>query len=340
MAQTIRRKATGVRRQAKAQGRKGQVRKARAKTRSFFGRLMDALPFTEEQWHRFFTVLIFAVALALAAVVASVSGATQVAADRFARISANAGYKVRHVEVRGTNRLNEQRVYERAMGSEDLAMPLLDLVQVREDIRQLNWVRDARVSRQLPDTLVIDIVEREPHAVLRKADRLLLVDPTGAELEAISPEDASDMLLIEGMGAQAQVEALTDLLDSAPALRPQVTSADWIGNRRWNLTFATGQRLALPEGADRAAAALISFAQADGVHRLIGGEVVAFDMRNPPRMYLRVPGRADRELEAELEAQAEAAEAAEAEAAEAGAETTAETAAETTAETEEGQEEI
>ena len=45
----------------------------------------------------------------------------------------------------------------------------------------LNWVKDARVSRQLPDTLVIDIVEREPHAVLRRADRLVLIDATGAE---------------------------------------------------------------------------------------------------------------------------------------------------------------
>ena len=297
MAQTIRRKATGVRRQARAQGRQGQVRKAKARTNSVFDRIVNALPFTEEQWHRFFMILIFAGALALVAVVANVSGATAVVSERFARISANAGYKVRHVEVRGTDRLNQMRVYERAIGREDLAMTLVDLDALRAELLDLNWVADARVSRQLPDALVIDIVEREPHAVLAKADRRVLIDPTGAELEPVSPDQVRDLLLIEGMGAQAQVEALTGLLDSAPALRPQVKGAEWVGNRRWNLTFKTGQHLALPEGENRAAAALISFAQADGVHRLIGGEVVAFDMRNPPRMYMRVPGRADRELE-------------------------------------------
>ena len=51
MAQTIRRKATGVRRQARAQGRQGQVRKAKARTNSVFDRIVNALPFTEEQWH-------------------------------------------------------------------------------------------------------------------------------------------------------------------------------------------------------------------------------------------------------------------------------------------------
>ncbi|TIX51378.1 cell division protein FtsQ/DivIB [Alteraurantiacibacter aquimixticola] len=307
MAQTIRRKATGVRRQAKSQGRAGQVRKARAKTNSLFDRMMDALPFTEDQWHAFFTVLILAVLLAIAIVVARVSGLTTVAETEFAKAAANAGYKVGNVQVRGTDRLNEARVYERALGREDLSMPLVDLEELRTELLALNWVADARVSRLLPDTLVIDIVEREPHAVLRRGERLLLIDPTGAELEPISRSAASEYLVISGEGAQSQVEALTDLLDAAPALQPQVKAAEWIGNRRWDLTFATDQSLSLPEGAERAAAALISFARADGVHRLIGGEVVRFDMRNPPRMYMQVPGRADRELAMEQAAEQAAA---------------------------------
>ena len=132
-------------------------------------------------------------------------------------------------------------------------------------------------------------------AVLRRADRLMLIDPTGVELEAISESDARDYLLIEGPAAQAQVETLEVLLDAAPALKGKVKGAECVGNRRWNLTFDTGQRLALPQGEDRSAAALISFAQADGVHRLIGGEVASFDMRNPPRMYMHVPGRSERQ---------------------------------------------
>jgi len=65
-----------------------------------------------------------------------------------------------------------------------------------------------------------------------------------------------------------------------------------VGTRRWDLTFRTGQKLALPEGPERAAAALISFARADGVHQLIGGEVASFDLRNAPRMYMSKPGSA------------------------------------------------
>ncbi|MCL6252149.1 FtsQ-type POTRA domain-containing protein [Altererythrobacter sp. KTW20L] len=297
MAQTIRRSGTGVRRQTAAQGRAGQVRKARAHTTGLFDRMMTALPFTEDQWHRFFTVLILAVALAVVVVIARVSGGTTLAEQYFAQVAANAGFKVNQVQVRGTERLNEARVYEKALGREDLSMVLVDLEDLRSELLGLNWVADARVARQLPDTLVVDIVERQPHAVLRRADRMVLIDRTGTELEPVSAANVGDMLVISGEGAQGQVQALEDLLDAAPALRPQIRAAEWIGNRRWNLTFATDQVLALPEGEDRAPAALIGFAQSDGVHRLIGGEVVRFDMRNWPRVFLQVPDRADRELE-------------------------------------------
>jgi cell division protein FtsQ len=297
MARTINRNATPVRRQARSAGRAGQVRKARAQTSGLLDKVMNALPFTDEQWHRFFTVLILGTAAVVLIVILRLTGLWAIAEQQVAHVAANAGYKVENVRVIGTNRLDPARIYERALGAEDLSMMLVDVDALRGEIMAISWVKDARVSRQLPNTLVIDVVEREPHAVLRRADRLVLIDETGKELGPVGNQGAGEMLRIAGEGAQSKVQDLTRLLDAAPALRPQVTAAEWIGNRRWDLTFATGQELALPEGPEKAAAALISFARADGMHRLIGGEVEAFDMRNAPRMYLRVPGRAERELD-------------------------------------------
>ena len=295
MARKVSRNTKGVRRQARAEGTRTRVRKARSTGQSILGRTLALLPFTDEQLQKTFTVLILAGVTALAIFLANMSGATAVISDRFAHVASNAGYKVQHIQPRGVERMNVQTIYEKGFSQRNLAMTHVKLGALRDDLMQLAWVRDARVSRQLPDTLVIDIIEREPHAVLARPDRLMLIDPTGVELEPISREAAGDYLLIEGPGAQDQVEELTELLDAAPALQSQITGAEWVGNRRWNLTFATDQRLALPEGQDRAAAALISFAQADGVHRLIGGQAASFDMRNAPRMYMNIPGRGEAE---------------------------------------------
>jgi len=297
MAQTIRRNAKPVRRQARAQASRTKVRKAKARTNSLIDALMRVLPFTEEQLHKAFLVLILAAAAGIAWLVASLAGVPAMAGQQLAFAAADAGYEVSRVEVRGVERMNELKVYERVLGEKERAMPLVDLHALRGSLMELPWVEDARVSRQLPDTIVVDIVEREPHAVLRKPDRLVLIDATGHELEPVSEADAKGMLQISGPGARAQVEALSELLDAAPALRPQVSAAEWVGNRRWNLTFKTGQVLALPQGDEDSAGALMSFARLDGVNRLLGGKVVAFDMRNPDRIYMRVPGRAQQTLE-------------------------------------------
>lgn len=138
---------------------------------------------------------------------------------------------------------------------------------------------------------------------------MVLIDDTGVELESVRADRAKGMLVLSGMGVGQRVEDLTRLLDAAPALKPQVSEAEWVGNRRWNLTFKTGQVLALPEGDETAASALLSFARMDGVNRLLGGKVAAFDMRAPDRIYMRVPGHADEvaaEKRAEEQARAEA----------------------------------
>lgn len=294
---TIKRGSKGVRRAAKANSRANTARKAKAKTSGFVDGAMALLPFTEEQLQRIFLAVILGGGVALAWFVATLAGVPAMAQAQVAHLASDAGFEVRHVRVSGVERMNEMTVYERVFSEHrEKPMPLVDLESLREGLLEMPWVKDARVSRQLPATLAIDIVEREPHAVLERPDRLMLIDGTGVELEPVSAERAKDMLKISGPGAARQVAALDRVLEAAPALRSQVSAAEWVGNRRWNITFKTGQILALPQGDEEAATALIKFARVDGQNRLLGGKVATFDMRAPPRLYMRIPGRADQLL--------------------------------------------
>tara|TARA_R110002167_G_scaffold41407_3_gene126482 strand:+ start:696 stop:1631 length:936 start_codon:yes stop_codon:yes gene_type:complete len=296
MSTTIRRKAKTARKSAAAQGNKAKVRTARARTGSAVDMAMGWLPFSEEQLHRIFLFAILGGAAVLAWVVASMAGLPTMAEMQFAQIASDAGFEVKRVEVRGVKNINELKVYEKALAERDRSMTMVDLDGLRSELLELSWVKDARVSRQLPDTLVIDIVERKPSAVLRKADHFVLIDKAGHELETVSRKNAQGKLIVSGPGAGQQVVALSQLLEAAPALKPRVAEAEWIGNRRWNLTFQTGQVLALPEGEREAASSLVTFARLDGTNRLLGGKVTAFDMRAKDRIYLRVPDEEGKEL--------------------------------------------
>jgi cell division protein FtsQ len=59
------------------------------------------------------------------------------------------------------------------------------------------------------------------------------------------------------------------------------------------LQFQTGETLALPEGEVEAAKALLNFARLDGVHRLLGRDLIHFDLRDPNRAYFRKAPKAE-----------------------------------------------
>ncbi|TCD06175.1 FtsQ-type POTRA domain-containing protein [Erythrobacteraceae bacterium CFH 75059] len=300
MATVSRGGAKGVRRAAAARSRAGAARAMRARTHSTLDSVLAVLPISAERLHALLVVLILAMAAMLAWFVASLAGLPALAGERLAQIAADAGYRVNRVAVTGVERMDEQLIYRRALAEREQSMAGFDAAALREDLLALPWVADARVSRQLPDMLVIDVVERQPHAVLRTAQGTVLIDATGETLEPVDPAAMPELLRVAGAGAARQVGELEHLLDAAPALKGRVREAHWIGNRRWDLHFDTGQVLALPQDEVTAAAALVTFARLDGTNRLLGGEVSWFDMRAPDRMYMRVPGRSDARL-AELD---------------------------------------
>src|SRR3546814_952087 len=93
-------------------------------------------------------------------------------------------------------------------------------------------------------------------------------DVCSSDLEPVPPAAMPPLPLLIGEGAAGQAPAYQTLIDAAPALRPRIRAATWIGNRRWNLLFYSGETLALPE--EDAARALVKFAELDGADRLLG----------------------------------------------------------------------
>src|SRR3546814_17443382 len=77
-------------------------------------------------------------------------------------------------------------LFRSALGQHERAMPSVDLASLRAQLMQLGWVEDARVSRRLPDTLIIDIVERKPAAVWQNKGKLALIDWNDKVLQPVN----------------------------------------------------------------------------------------------------------------------------------------------------------
>jgi cell division protein FtsQ len=201
----------------------------------------------------------------------------------------DAGFRVKSIDVRGIKRMDPRPVYELAADQKTTAMPLVDVTGIRQRLLEYGWVKDARVSRRFPDTLVIDIVEREPAALWQDEDRLTLIDAEGVVLDRVPVAQMPDLPLLIGKGANEHAVALAALLEKAPALKPQLVSATWVSERRWDLSFQSGETVALPEGGRAAEIALTRFAKEDKAAGLLGRGYLRFDLRIPGKMTVRLP---------------------------------------------------
>ena len=261
-------------------------------------RIASKLPVNQARANRLAGLAFAAFLLAIGGVAAIALDLPSKAATSAGAAVGRAGFTVRGYQIVGLNRMDRERIDEvvdeelrraAAAGGRRPAQPLVDVAAIRNRLLQFGWVKDARVSRRLPDTLVIDIVERRPAALWQDRQRLALIDAEGVVLDRVPVDQMPDLPLLIGPGANAHARELNRLMNEVPTLKPQLASATWIGRRRWDLSFQTGETVALPEGEPAARRALAKFAKADRSSGLLGRGLVRFDLRVPGKMIVRLP---------------------------------------------------
>ena len=239
-----------------------------------------------------FIVLIAAVALIALDIPAKAMSSAGAAMGR-------AGFAVNGYQITGIHNMKRSLVDEvvaeelhRAADEAGSSKPpqlLVNVSAIRNRLLQYGWVKDARISRRMPDTLVIDIVERKPAALWQGKDQLTLIDASGVVLDRVPITQMTDLPLLIGPGANQQAVKLAWLMDGVPTLKPQLASATWVGGRRWDLNFQSGETVSLPEGDVAAKTALTKFANLDKSAGLLGRKVIRFDLRKPGQMTVRLP---------------------------------------------------
>lgn len=255
---------------------------------SMIDRLLLMLPVSERTLQRIATGGVLTLVLGGAFGLSTLFGVPQAAGVALAEGIGAAGLRVESIDVTGAKNINPMTVYATVLDQKARALPLVDLADVRRRLLRYGWIADAQVSRRLPDKLVVRIIERTPAAVWQEDGRLTLIDANGVPLQHIGRDQLPSLPLLIGEGANRQAADYRALLDAAPAMRPRVKAATWIGNRRWDLLFDSGETLQLPEEAPEQA--LVKFAEIDGARNLLGKGWLRFDMRVADRLVARKPG--------------------------------------------------
>jgi cell division protein FtsQ len=206
------------------------------------------------------------------------------------RIAPIFGYSAQTIRISGLERRTPEAVLA-AIGIEP-GSPLFgfDAEQARNLLQNIDWVEKAGIRLVFPNTLEIEITEREPFAIWQREGRYYLIDHTGVAMGADVKNYAGILPLVTGAGAQLAAYDLFNQLASHRELGAKVKAAARVGGRRWNLYFANNVAVALPEeGVD---AALEWIERADREHGLLSKGIVGVDLRLQGRAVIRPQGTA------------------------------------------------
>lgn len=206
--------------------------------------------------------------------------------QEIARASQSLGLAVKSVTVAGRRETDRDDLI--AALNINIGDPIfsIDVDAARSRIEKLGWVKSATISRKLPDTVQIDIEEREAVAIWQHDGVFTLIDPDGLPIGDKGLERYAHLKVLVGDNAPDQAIALLDILNTEPELMSKVTGAVWVGSRRWNVRLNNGIDIRLPE--EDPTEAWARLAQLERDYSLLGRTIEAIDLRQSDRMIVRM----------------------------------------------------
>jgi cell division protein FtsQ len=153
-------------------------------------------------------------------------------------------FGVRQVRVVGVNLVTPTEVRVAAALPEGAPLARVDLAAVRGRVGALAPVATVMVSREWPDTIVIEVVERTPTAVVPQGKRFAVVDRTGVVFQTLDRRPAELPLVRvaspgrDDAGTRAALEVLAVL---TPQLREQLAEVAVEGPARIKVLLRGGR---------------------------------------------------------------------------------------------------
>jgi len=204
--------------------------------------------------------------------------------------AAAAGPKLAAVSLKGASRQSSQDILKAAALRPGLPLATLDLDAVRRRVEQVGWVKNARVIRLWPDSLVIAVQERRLVAVWEHAGRVAVVDAGGVVAPEADPARFSSLPLVVGEGANVAAATIIPAVASRPRLAERLEALVRVDARRWDLRLKDGSIIQLP--AEDEDGALIRLDQLDQKARILDLGFSRIDLRDPQMVAVRPRGAA------------------------------------------------
>jgi cell division protein FtsQ len=205
--------------------------------------------------------------------------------DGAVTLTAEAGLRVDEVLVVG----RRETLGDDLLAALDVARgtPILsvDLVEARDRVLALPWVKSARIERRLPDALFVEIEERIPLALWQRDGVFTMIDQDGDPIHGRKIGRFAGLPIVIGDDVPQRASEGLAMLATEPNLASRVTHLSWIGNRRWSVRIDHGISIELPELEPAKAWARLAVIERE--RGVLNADVHTVDLRLPDQLIFR-----------------------------------------------------
>jgi cell division protein FtsQ len=209
----------------------------------------------------------------------------QTTADGVITLTADAGLRVDEVLVVGRRETLGEDLLAALNVARGTPILSVDLVEARDRVMSLPWVKSARIERQLPDALFIEIEERIPLALWQREGSFTMIDQDGDPIHGRTIGRFASLPIVIGDDVPRRASEGLAMLAAEPNLASRVTHLSWIGNRRWSVRIDHGISIELPE--IEPAKAWNRLAVIERERGVLNADVNTVDLRLPDQLIFR-----------------------------------------------------
>lgn len=197
----------------------------------------------------------------------------------------DAGFRLKAIHVEGASPMATADIIKTAGLYKDQPLLGMDLEALRKRIETVGWVKEARVVRLLPDTLVVAVKERRQLAVWQHAGRQFVIDDHGQVIPEADAKRFSTLPLVVGEGGADHAPEILPIIAQRPKLMERMDALVRVDDRRWDLRMKDGSLIQLPAVGEEES--LMRLEQLDQRSRIMELGFERIDLRNPDVVAVR-----------------------------------------------------
>lgn len=197
------------------------------------------------------------------------------------KVLIDAGFAIKKIEIYGNEQVSNDQILQAMMQNElsDISkypIVMLSLRQVSNNLKDIKWIEKISIKKQLPDTVIINVKERQASALWQKNNKVWIADKKGVLIHQ-NISKYTNLPIIVGQNEEKDIVEVFDIMEANSKLHNQVTSFTKVGNRRWDAKLDNGILVKLPEKAP--VKAWKKLAEFDQEKQLLAKNIKYIDMR-------------------------------------------------------------